>query len=641
MLPRGTNRPPGSGNERPLADPRGRRVELLRQAPACYRPLALGSPSERRTSIRHLSALDGLRGLALLGVLFFHAGGALRGGYLGVDLFFVLSGYLITSLLLGEHAGAGRIALWPFWVRRARRLFPALLALMPAIALYAGLYAKPVELAGIRADALATLGYVANWRVIFSHKSYWQLFAAPSPLEHTWSLAIEEQFYVVWPLLVALVLRRRGRKTLLAITLALAALSVVAMLVLFDPEKTSRVYLGTDTRAASILAGAALACVVAPDTSFSPSTVKKLDVLGVLSALGLAFMWFRLEGASRFLYHGGFWLAELAVLVLILCAISGARSFVARALSIRPLTFLGTISYGVYLWHWPVNVLLTAERVHVRGFWLHVIQFAVTFAVSLASYRWVEQPIRKRGLPFGRAFYMVPAAAAVAVLLVVRGTYARDLPAQPVPANMFEATASGRDVFRVMVLGDSTANSLGWGLRGVREPGVAIDLMGQDGCTMLADMCGGPQWAQRTKELHPNVTILFLGGAFLHGTSSEGEWRKSCHPAWDSKFESNLTRRLADLLSAEGRAFAATIPYPLGEYDTPAFRAEVDCINASIRRSAAAVQGIEVLDVAGQLCPKGGCIRESGGVVIRPDGVHYAIEGASEISRWVLAQIRR
>ena len=598
----------------------------------------MGSPPESRTSIRHLCALDGLRGVALLGVLFFHAGGALRGGYLGVDLFFVLSGYLITSLLLGEHLATGRIALWPFWVRRARRLFPALLSLMPAIALYARLYAKPVELAGIRADAFATLAYVANWRAVFAHKSYWQLFAAPSPLEHTWSLAIEEQFYVVWPLLVALLLRRRGRKSLLAVTLVLAALSVATMIVFFDPEKTSRVYLGTDARAASILAGAALACVVVPETTFAPRTVRRLDVLGALSALALAVMWFRLEGSSRFLYRGGFWLAELAVLVLILCAVSGSRSWVARALSIRPLTFLGTISYGVYLWHWPVNVALTTERVHVRGFWLHVIQFAVTFAISLASYRWIEQPIRRQGF---RAFYMVPSAVAVAVVLVVAGTYARELPPQPMLSTMFQPAASGRDLFRVMLLGDSTANSLGWGLRGVHEPGLAIDLMGQDGCTMLADMCGGPLWTQRTKELHPNATILFLGGAFLHGTSVDGEWRKSCHPAWDGKFESNLVRRLRDLLSPEGRVFAATVPYPLGEYDTAAFRAEVDCINASIRKVAAAVEGIEILDFAEQLCPRGECRREADGKVIRPDGVHYTIDGAADISRWVLAQIRR
>jgi peptidoglycan/LPS O-acetylase OafA/YrhL len=136
----------------------------------------------------------------LLGVLAFHANGALPGGYLGVDLFFVLSGFLITRLLLAEHRATGRIDLWSFWVRRARRLFPALLALMPAIGLYATVVSTPAELAGIRADAVATLGYVANWHAILSDRSYWELFLSPSPLEHTWSLAIEEQFYVVWPL---------------------------------------------------------------------------------------------------------------------------------------------------------------------------------------------------------------------------------------------------------------------------------------------------------------------------------------------------------------------------------------------------------------------------------------------------------
>ncbi|RYE90039.1 MAG: acyltransferase, partial [Myxococcales bacterium] len=181
--------------------------------------------------LRHIPALDGLRGLALLGVLLFHADGALRGGYLGVDLFFVLSGYLITTLLLAEQASAGRIELGAFWVRRFRRLMPALLSLMPAIALHAWLLAAPGELPGLRADALATLGYVANWRAILAHKSYWDLFNAPSPLEHTWSLAIEEQFYVLWPLLVVAVLRRRSPRFLLGVTLALLTLSVAAMLV--------------------------------------------------------------------------------------------------------------------------------------------------------------------------------------------------------------------------------------------------------------------------------------------------------------------------------------------------------------------------------------------------------------------------
>src|SRR6478609_9428250 len=262
--------------------------------------------------MRHVPALDGLRGIALLGVLLFHANGALAGGYLGVDLFFVLSGFLITSLLLAERRETGRIALGPFWIRRARRLFPALLSLMPVVAIYGRYFARKEELLTVRAQALAALAYVANWQAIFRHQSYWQLFAAPSPLEHTWSLSIEEQFYVVWPLLVSLLLRRRTARTLLGVCLLLSALSMAAMLFFFDPGNTTRAYLGTDTRMTGILFGAALATVISPNQHFAARTVRVLDVGGLFAALGLAVAWTCLRGTDPFLYRGGFWLTELA-----------------------------------------------------------------------------------------------------------------------------------------------------------------------------------------------------------------------------------------------------------------------------------------------------------------------------------------
>jgi peptidoglycan/LPS O-acetylase OafA/YrhL len=592
-----------------------------------------------------LPALDGLRGLALLGVLFFHANGALPGGYLGVDLFFVLSGYLITSLLLAEHEETGRIALSAFWIRRARRLFPALLSMMPAIAIYARFFARTNELQGLRADALATLAYVANWRAIFAHKSYWELFAAPSPLEHTWSLAIEEQFYVVWPLVVALLLRRRTRRSVLVLSVALTALSMATMLALFDPDpaRLSRVYLGTDTRAAGILAGAALATVLSPKATFQTSTARALDALGAVAALGLGVAWWKLKGESPFLYRGGFWLTEAAVLVLIACAVVGEKSLVARALSLRPLTLLGTISYGVYLWHWPINVFVTTERAHLSGLWLHVLQFALTFAVSIASYHFFEKPIRQRGLPFGRPVYIVPAVVAFLVLLLVRAT-SPNRPGAPGPDAVYRGAAEWtpeRAPFEILILGDSTANSIGWVMRGVQRPGVKIELMGHDGCTMLHDTCDGPLWAQRLADVRPNATLVFLGGAFLHGIPADGQWRKACHEAWDSTFESTLARRLGELKAAEGRVWAVTVPYPLGPYDSADYRAEVDCINASIRKAATSVAGIKLLDLAEHLCPGGVCGRESAGTAIRPDGVHYSMGGAAELARWVIDQVQR
>ncbi|HEX7604313.1 MAG TPA: acyltransferase, partial [Polyangiaceae bacterium] len=383
----------------------------------------MSAPASPHRSITHLPALDGLRGLAVLGVVLFHSGGMLKGGYLGVDLFFVLSGFLITSILLAEHRRSGRIALGAFWVRRARRLFPALLALMPAIAVYARVFAQPDELAGLRGDALATLGYVANWRAVFSNKSYWELFAAPSPLEHTWSLAIEEQFYVVWPLLVfgVLVVLRWSSRALLVMTAILTALSVAAMLLFYSPDSTTRAYFGTDTRAAAILVGAALAMIMGPDPKLGDRARRWLDPLGVVALVGLGVAWARLDGQDPFLYRAGFWLSELACLVLIACAVAPG-SLVARALSVRPLTYAGSISYGIYLWHWPIDCVLVPERVHVGPLPLLALRLGATLAISMVSYRWLEQPIRTRGLPFGKPLVVVPASFALAALVVVVGT---------------------------------------------------------------------------------------------------------------------------------------------------------------------------------------------------------------------------
>jgi peptidoglycan/LPS O-acetylase OafA/YrhL len=604
----------------------------------------VSSSTLSRSRIPHLAGLDGLRGIGLLGVLFFHANGALPGGYLGVDLFFVLSGFLITSLLLAEHRETGRVDLWSFWARRARRLFPALLSLMPTVAIYGRYFAKADELKVLRAQALATLAYAANWHAIFEHRSYWQLFAAPSPLEHTWSLSIEEQFYVVWPLLVVLVLRRRSSRSVLALSLALSLLSMAAMLWLFRPENTSRAYLGTDTRMAGILAGAALATLLVPGRTLSARSTRKLDVLGLVAAVGLGTAWCKLDGTNPFLYHGGFWLTELAALVLIGCAVQGERSLVARALSWRPLRLLGTVSYGVYLWHWPVNVFLSPERVHMHAFALHALRFTVTFAIAIASYRFLERPIRRHGVPFGRPQYIVPAAVALSIVLVVRATYAR--PGDNAsPYSLLEAapgTPPELVRYRVMMFGDSTANSLGWGLRGLREKGVAVDLHGKDGCALFGDACDGPHWAKRVRELQPDASLVYLGGAFLHGFSVKGEWHTACDSDWDQKFRSALTLRLRDLAAESAHVFVVTVPYPVGPWESPKYRTQIDCINASVKAASAAVPSVHLLDLSARLCPNGVCEQEtSGGEPVRPDGVHFSLAGAHSLSRWVFEQIQR
>jgi peptidoglycan/LPS O-acetylase OafA/YrhL len=595
--------------------------------------------------IPHLNALDGLRGLALLGVLLFHADGALPGGYLGVDLFFVLSGYLITSLLLSEFRDTGRIDLYGFWVRRCRRLFPALLSLMPVVAIYGRFFARADELQSLRTEALASLGYVANWYAIFADRSYWQLFQAPSPLEHTWSLAIEEQFYLVWPLLAVVVLKRAGPRAMLVLSLLLSAASVGAMLLLFSPGDSSRVYLGTDTRMVAVLLGAALATVLPPGTAWPAARARKLDIIGVVAAVGLGVAWVRLRGTDTFLYRGGFWLTELAVLVLIACAVMDRQSLVARALSVRPLRLLGTISYGVYLWHWPVNVLFDAERVGLHGWPLQALRFAITFAIAGLSYRFLERPIRRHGVPFIRAHFALPAAVTLAGLLIVHSTDARagvtagapgraELPASAEPApNLLR--------YRVAVFGDSTANSLGWGLRALQEQGLRVDLLGKDGCNMVGDLCNGAHWAERVRELRPDATLVYLAGAFLHGFDVQGSWHAACHADWDEQLEQTLVRRLRDLESTPTRVFAVTVPYPLGHWDTAEYRARVDCINATLRKAVAAVPSSRLLDLGEQLCPRGTCTRALPGVgALRPDGVHFSIDGARSTAAWVRERLK-
>src|SRR6185437_2676601 len=455
-----------------------------------------------------------------------------RGGYLGVDLFFVLSGFLITRLLLAEHAATGRIDLPHFWIRRARRLFPALLALVPAVAAGAARFAAPTERGTIRWDGLATLAYVANWRSIYAGRSYWALFRAPSPFAHTWSLAIEEQFYVVWPLLTFAVLRRsRGSaRALLAVSLGLALASAAALSLLYVPGATARAYQGTDTRGAAILVGAALACAI---TLRPALPARLLDAAGFVSLAGLAVAWARLDGQSPLLYRGGLWATEAAALVLIACAAAGPESRVGRALAWGSLAKVGLVSYGLYLWHWPIFVTVTPERTGLGAGAVSAIRLLATVAVSLASYRWLEQPIRRRGLTWGRPAFVVPAAfafAAAALLLGTRG--ARDPEPEANRALPTDGTAEG--TAKILVVGDSVAVALGDRMRfvqGTIPPGNPpwrpfVVARGIGDCSILHDQLptkslnnrahdGGDcdaSWVKDADEVRPAVTLIVLGG---------------------------------------------------------------------------------------------------------------------------------
>ena len=635
---------------------------------------ALSAPGPARVKIRHVPGLDGLRGLAVLGVLLFHANGLLRGGYLGVDLFFVLSGFLITSLLVEEHRSTGRIELRTFWIRRARRLMPALLALMPAVALHAFFLATPSELTRIRGDAIATLAYVANWRAIVAQQSYWEMFAAPSPLEHTWSLAIEEQFYVVWPLVVAAVLALfRGRvRALMVVCLTLGLASAVAMGLLYEGGNTTRVYLGTDTRGTAILLGAALAASGLAREEASPSrAMMALNAFGILSAVGLAVAWSRLDGQSSFLYRGGFWATELAALVVVACTVRAPLGPVARALSVRPLRWLGEVSYGVYLWHWPLYVVLTEERLNVGGLALLSVRLVATFAVALVSYRFLERPIRERGIPWGRPALVVPSACALSlgvVLLATRGGaapptagIAPSIASMAPPKGMppidafLPASALPSNAVRALVLGDSVAISLGihmyWSRRG-GDPYILQRAVGD--CSILEDIApvrsfgGEPHghgncaesWVNDVKELHPDVAVVMLGGAFLATVKLEDRWQSVCDPGWHDAYARRLTELLEALAPHVAQRLLVLTPYPVGKWDTPAIREKVDCYTG-VLREAARKGGAQTIDLMAHVCPGGVCTLTSDDQPVRLDGLHFGGAGSTEAARWMLSEVRR
>jgi peptidoglycan/LPS O-acetylase OafA/YrhL/lysophospholipase L1-like esterase len=364
-------------------------------------------PEPVRAGQRYMPGLDGLRAVAVLAVIAFHEQlGWAPGGLLGVGVFFTLSGYLITDLLLGQWAARGRIALADFWARRARRLLPALFVMVAVITAWVTLFDR-ARLSALRGADAAAATYSSNWYLIVKGQSYFARFAPPQPLDHLWSLAVEEQFYIVWPwlLLAGLVLVRKIRRgrpggvAWLALpTLALAAGSALAMLALYHPGlDPTRVYEGTDTRAAGLLIGAALA-MTWPSRRPAPGRAARavLDVAGFAGLAVIALMIWRTGQYSPFLYRGGLVLLSFASAAVI-AAVAVPGAITGRVLGCRPLRWLGVRSYGIYLWHYPVIVLTTPANSTenlVRAAW----QTAVTIVVAALSWRFIEEPIRRGAL---------------------------------------------------------------------------------------------------------------------------------------------------------------------------------------------------------------------------------------------------
>ena len=357
---------------------------------------------------RYLPSIDSLRALAVLAVIIYHIDvNYLPGGFLGVDLFFVLSGYLISSLIIKEYKKTGTLNLYNFYMRRARRLLPAVYFMITVCLLFMVLF-NGVLLRKSHLDAVFGYIYSSNWWYIFHKLDYFDSFGAQSPFKHLWSLAIEEQFYMFFPLIFLIFNRRKKEegqssslnKNFIYIVLGLILISLVTHILLFDINNINRIYFGTDTRAFSLLVGVVGALVYPMDKLSSPTNVKESVLYSVVSLTSIstliAIMFYTSE-YNTWLYRGGFLL--VAVLGLIIIISSGKQhTFISKALSFRPIVFIGKISYSLYLWHFPIIVLTTpVSEIGNPNLFYVTLRIILTFIAATLSYLFVETPIRKLG----------------------------------------------------------------------------------------------------------------------------------------------------------------------------------------------------------------------------------------------------
>jgi peptidoglycan/LPS O-acetylase OafA/YrhL len=370
-------------------------------------------PEPVKRNQRYMPGLDGLRAIAVLAVIVFHLGfGWAPGGLLGVGIFFTLSGYLITDILLAQLSQRGRIDLPRFWLARARRLLPALFVMLGIVAAWVTIFG-PAQPDQFRKAVLSSVFYVNNWEQILANVSYFARFAPEGPLNHLWSLSVEEQFYILWPFLllagVKLVHERPlpsgVRPRLAVVTIAAAIAAAIEMAILYHPSlDPSRIYYGTDTRAGGLLFGCALAMVWPSgrlSRRISPQARNILDGLGVLGLAIIALMIWQVGEFSRFLYQGGFVLLSLAT-VMVLMALTHPACRLGKALGAAPLRWIGVRSYGIYLWQTPIIVLTGPDSRPPESLLGKALQVAAIFVIAGLSWHFLEEPIRHGAI--GRFF---------------------------------------------------------------------------------------------------------------------------------------------------------------------------------------------------------------------------------------------
>jgi len=631
-------------------------------------PLGVG------TQLTYMPALDGIRAVSILGIMFNHGGFAwAAGGIISVNVFFVLSGFLITLLLMKEWTRSGTIRLRAFWARRARRLLPALFVLLGAIGLYALLFAPSGTQSSLLGDGLSTLFYFSNWHQIITGQSYFVQVSELSPLLHTWTLAIEEQFYIVWPLVVLGVLKlSRSPRVLLVVTVLGVLASATEMALLFHPGMDpSRLYYGTDTRAQDILVGAACGILL---TGRGAATGGRARVgfssMAVIAAAVFAWEWSKINGSTSLPYRGGFLLADLMIALVIVGVTLAPNGIPSRILSVRPLTFIGRISYGLYLWHWPVFLVLNHARTGLEDYRLFALRFVATFVIAVLSWYLVETPIRQMTFGTWRSWAWVPVGVVAVVAVLVVTTIA----AQPGPGP--NSTVAQREAFyaftfpkqpnrlRVLFVGDSLSLYVGYGMAPYEARyGITIGGRSMSGCGLATpqpyNLHGTPTnslapcstwptlWQNDVDTLHPQVVALIIGWWDCMDRFYQGRWQHLGQPSFDA-YETAQLEKAVSVLSSEGaRVALMTSPYfDTGEQldgqpwdeDMPA---RVNVLNRLIEQVASQHPGVvSVVPLNKYLDPDGHFTWTIDGKVMRlGDGVHTTPAAGPYLAPRILPQL--
>jgi len=621
------------------------------------------------TLARH-RGLDGLRGVAVILVIIFHSGLKwLPGGFLGVSLFFTLSGFLITSLLINECENTGRINLRAFWGRRLRRLAPASLVVIAGVVGLASWLSTSIEASRIKGDAISAVLYFSNWRFIYSGHSYGELFASPSPLQHLWSLAIEEQLYVAVPVIIAglfaVGLRRRG----IGIVLLIGVVgSTIATMLISSHE---HIYYGTHTRAAELLLGAALACLfgqrieqLATKPARPWSTIYLIPLLGVILLARFSTV------DSEWVYSGALTLFGLLSVVCLIAAIQHGP--VRRVLSWSVLVRVGEVSYGLYLIHWPVIVWLNSTRLDVNPTVLFGVQVVVTVLLTVLSYWLIEQPIRHRKVlrsaPVALGTFVISVTAAVVLASAVLATTSGRVDTTPevlvtlapdttnvnegVTTTVADAmpTRIDRTVpLNILVIGDSTAENIATALAGASDGTLGVISGGVLGCPLLkvalvrdrkdsqqdVDYCPDNEQLVRDHVAEVDAVVIVAGVANQWAFQYAGSevW---VEPA-SAQYKADLNGFLEDI-----EDIVAPYGLPVLVFETPPVRDNPKILGDDISDLVRWANVIAEWDAAWhsvKMVPYADALSDPNsdeGKKERPDGVHLAADFGQELARVIL-----